>query len=58
MRECPYSPGIDANACRKCHDTCGFVPSEVIRRKNMIDKGAGLSENDKGQKHLKIKRSE
>lgn len=56
MRECKYNVGIDATACKKCNERCGFNQSEITRRKNRINKGAGLTVNANGLKQLKVKK--
>lgn len=56
MTECPYNLGINAITCTKCVSHCGFTPKECARRKALIDKGKGLTHNEKGLRHLKIKR--
>ena len=57
MRECPYSPGVDASMCKGCSDRCGFDSREINRRKAKINKGEGLTPDRKGLRHLKIERS-
>ena len=56
MRECKYNIGIDATACKGCNEHCGFNQSEITRKKNRINKGAGLTVNANGLKQLKVKK--
>ena len=56
MDSCPHNLGINTITCKECVPHCGFNPKEHKRRKALINAGKGLTSNEEGLRHLKIKR--